>query len=93
MSYILIALAFFLLGVISFPLLAFLRARRDDYWDDSNITNMIRLLSHVIAHPSDFAKMQYEDGKKPFWYLNKDEFKQIVNTRPNTIKKPFNHED
>lgn len=85
MSYILIAISFFLLGVISFPLLAFLRARRDDYWDNSNVTNMIRLLSHVIAHPSDFAKMQYEGGKKPFWYLNKDEFSDIVDSRPKKV--------
>jgi hypothetical protein len=83
MEYILIAFAFFVLGIISFPFLAFLRARSDREWDDSNITNMIRLLSHVIAHPSDFAKMQYPDGKKPFWYLDKDEFADIVNSRPN----------
>jgi hypothetical protein len=82
MSYILIAVAFFILGIISFPFLAFLRARRDDSWDDSNITNMIRLISHVVAHPSDFARMSYEDGKKPFWYLDKDEFSDIVNSRP-----------
>lgn len=82
MSYILIALSFFVLGVISFPFLVFLRARKDDSWDDSNMTNMIRLISHVVAHPSDFAKMQYSDGKKPFWYLDKDEFGDIVNSRP-----------
>jgi hypothetical protein len=82
MAYILIAISFFILGIISFPFLVFLRARKDDSWDDSNVTNMIRLLSHVVAHPSDFAKMQYPDGKKPFWYLDKDEFSDIVNSRP-----------
>ena len=82
MAYILIAFSFFILGIISFPFLAFIRARRDDNWDDSNVTNMIRLISHVIAHPSDFAKMRYEDGKKPFWYINKDEFSDIVDSRP-----------
>ena len=82
MAYIIIAISFFILGIISFPFLVFLRARRDDSWDDSNVTNMIRLLSHVVAHPSDFAKMQYPDGKKPFWYLDKDEFSDIVNSRP-----------
>jgi len=43
---------------------------------------MIRLLAHVVAHPSDFGKMRYEDGGKPFWYINKDEFSDIVDTRP-----------
>ena len=43
---------------------------------------MIRLISHIAAHPSDFGKMQYEDGKRPFWYINKDEFSEVVDTRP-----------
>ena len=32
--------------------------------------------------PNDFIKMQYEDGKKPFWYLTKDEFSEVVDSRP-----------
>jgi hypothetical protein len=28
-------------------------------WDDSNITNALRLLSHVTLHPEDFGKMYY----------------------------------
>jgi len=80
---ILAAFAFWLIGVFSFPFLVFIRARRDSRWDDSNITNMLRLLSHIVAHPSDFGKMQYEDGSKPFWYINKDEFGEVVKTRPN----------
>jgi hypothetical protein len=51
-------------------------------WDDSNITNALRVISHVVAHPDDLGKMQYEDGTKPFWYINKDEFSEVVNTRP-----------
>jgi hypothetical protein len=82
MAYILIALAFWILGLLSFPLIAFIRARRSSSWDDSNMMNMIRLLSHVIAHPGDFGKMSYDNGKKPFWYINKDEFSDIVKTRP-----------
>jgi hypothetical protein len=27
--------------------------------------------------------MQYPDGKKPFWYLTKDEFSEVVDSRPN----------
>ncbi len=51
-------------------------------WDDSNITNALRLLSHVVAHPDDFGKMQYPNGVFPFWYINKDEFSEVVKTRP-----------
>ena len=83
MHYILIAISFFIIGVVSFPFLLFLRARRDDNWDDSNMTNMIRLISHIAVHPSDFGKMQFPDGKKPFHYINKDEFSDIVDSRPN----------
>ena len=83
MSHLLIALAFFLLGVLSFPFLLFLRARRDEAWNDSNMANMIRLVAHIATHPSDFGKMSFEDGKKPFWYINKDEFSDVVNSRPN----------
>lgn len=28
-------------------------------WDKSNITNALRLLSHVVLHPNDFGKMHY----------------------------------
>ena len=47
------------------------------------MTNIIRLIAHVATHPGDFGKMQYEDGKKPFWYLSKDELSDVVDTRPN----------
>ena len=76
------AFAFFLLGALTLPALLFLRARRDKAWDDSNITNIYRLIAHIAAHPSDFGRMSFEDGKKPFWYINKDEFGDIVDTRP-----------
>jgi len=46
------------------------------------MTNIIRVFAHLATHPDDFAKFQYEDGKKPFWYLDKDEFTDVVQTRP-----------
>jgi hypothetical protein len=58
------------------------RAMRSDGWDDSNITNVLRLLSHVALHPEDFGKMQYKDGSRPFWYISEDEFEDVVMTRP-----------
>ena len=75
------ALLSFLLGLLLFPLVLFIRARRDDACDDSNIMNMYRLIAHIATHPSDFGRMQYEDGKKPFWYINKDEITYVVKSR------------
>ena len=71
-----------ILGIILFPVIIFLRARKCDQWDNSNMTNLIRVISHLATHPDDFAEMQYADGSKPFWYLDKDEFADIVKTRP-----------
>ena len=81
-----IVLSFFF-GV--FSLLAYIlwRMMRSDGWDDSNITNALRLLSHVVLHPEDFGKMYYLGpdglpGKRPFWYVDKDELSEVVNSRP-----------
>lgn len=76
----------FILGALCLPLLLFLRARRDDSWDDSNMTNIYRIMAHIATHPSDFGKMKYDDGKRPFWYINKDEFSDVVDTRPEDDK-------
>lgn len=75
-------LAIFVLGMACLPLVIFVRARRDASWDDSNMTNIFRVIAHLATHPSDFGRMQYADGKKPFWYINKDELSDVVNTRP-----------
>lgn len=67
------------------------RAVNSDGWDDSNMLNWIRLFSHIVMHPEDFAHMWYlEDDHvellesahffsppvKPFPYINKDEFSE-----------------
>lgn len=77
----------FLLGV--FVLLGYILKRMmgNKGWDDSNITNALRLLSHVTLHPEDFGKMWYltEMGlptKRPFWYVDRDELSEVVETRP-----------
>lgn len=72
-----------ILGIILTPLFIFLRARRDRSWDKSNMMNIYRLIAHIATHPSDFGKLQYKDGKKPFWYLSKDEATDVVDSRPN----------
>jgi len=79
---VIVLLPTFILGVLACPFIIFLRARNDDAWDDSNMLNIIRLVAHIAAHPSDFGRMYYKDGSKPFWYINKDEFSEIVDTRP-----------
>lgn len=82
MEYLLIAISFFLLGVILTPLLLFLRARRDDAWDDSNIANMYIVIFHLAAHPSDFGKMVYKGTDiNPFWFISKDLFADIIKNR------------
>ena len=82
LTFLIFGLCMFLLGVILTPLVLFMRARRDDSWDDSNMMNIYRLVAHIATHPSDFGKVQYPDGKKPFWYINKDEITDIVDSRP-----------
>lgn len=77
---ILIAVGSFLLGAFLLPALIFLRARRDGSWDDSNIFNMYRVVAHLTVRPGDFGKMFYEDGRRPFWYINDDEFSDVVKT-------------
>ena len=71
-----------LIGFISVPLIIYFRGRKDG-WDDSNVFGVFHVLCHLALHPSDFIKMRYEDGKKPFWYLTKDEFSEVLNNRPN----------
>lgn len=85
MSYVVIALCLcfgFMTGVISLLSYLLYRMMKNEGWDDSNITNALRLLSHVTLHPQDFGQMRYADGRKPFWYINKDELSEVVKTRP-----------
>lgn len=77
-----------LFGITVFVGYGAYRATRSDGWDDSNVLNWLRLLSHVFIHPEDFGQMYYipedfvlesleEAGytlEKPFDYINKDEF-------------------
>ena len=80
-----------------FTLLAYMvwRMISSSSWDKSNMTNALRLISHVVVHPNDFGKMYYlTDGalvllkekgvkpKQPFWYIAMDELSEVVKTRP-----------
>ena len=82
----------FLMGAISLLCYLIWRMLRSDGWDSSNITNALRLLSHVALHPEDFAHMWYISARtghtrRPFWYVNQDEITDVVQSRPNDGEK------
>ena len=81
MSYLIVALLAFLLGLLRCLLVIFLRARKCDQWDKSNMFNIYRVVAHLATHPDDFGKMYYDNGEKPFWYIDDDEFNDVVRTR------------
>lgn len=84
MIYALFVLLFILgviVGALLIPFIIYFRGRKSG-WDDSNIFNVFRVICHLALHPADFIKMQYENGKKPFWYLTQDELSEVVDTRP-----------
>lgn len=81
MSYLIVALLAFLLGLLCCPLVIFLRARKCEQWDKSNMFNIYRVVAHLATHPDDFGKMYYDNGEKPFWYIDDDEFNDVVRTR------------
>lgn len=70
-----------IIGILLVPTIIYLRARKTG-WDDSNIFNVFRVICHLALHPNDFTKMYYLNGSKPFWYLTKDEFSEVINSRP-----------
>lgn len=81
-GYIIIVLLSFLFGFLASPAIVFIRAKRDSHWDDSNIFNMYRVFAHIALHPGDLGEVFYVDGRKPFWYINEDEFSEVVDSRP-----------
>ena len=88
MDYILLFVLGLVAGALLIPVVVYFRARRSG-WDDSNVFNVFRVICHLALHPGDFLRMRYEDGKNPFWYLTKDEFSEVVDSRPDknvTIK-------
>ena len=90
MESILIALLSFILGVLLAPAVLFLRVRRADNVDNSNLTNIYRVFAYIATHPGNLAKMVIlKEGFrlsksgfafKPFWYMGSDEFKDVVET-------------
>lgn len=92
---VVLGLVLFVAGAVGLLFYMLSRMVGSDGWDDSNITNALRLIVHAVLHPEDFVKMFYlteeqlallrEHGlepKKPFWYLPFDEISEVVKTRP-----------
>lgn len=82
-------------GIVLLLVYGAIRGTQSDGWDDSNLTNWIRVFIHLILHPEDFGKMyyltdeQYVMGtrlwgpiQQPFWYIPKDELSEVVRSRP-----------
>jgi len=68
------------------------RCLGSDGWDKSNMTNALRLLSHVVMHPEDFGHMWYidvrtQEARRAFPYIKLDELSQVVKTRPTPEEK------
>jgi len=78
---VLLVILGFIIGLLSFPLVMFLRARRSKEWDNSNMLNMYRVIAHISTRPGDLWHLQFPNGTKPFWYLNKDELSEVVKTK------------
>lgn len=94
-AFILVWLGGFFCGISA--LLAYMIWRLMRNMDDSNINNATRLLSHVVLHPMDFARMYFLSKRsatiiknafpdinlhRPFWYVWLDEFEGVVKSRP-----------
>ena len=55
--------------------------------DDSNLFNYLRVFGHIAKHPGDLGRLYYiskegEIGKRAFPYIDKDEYSEVVRTRP-----------
>ena len=90
MSLMLVSLVSLLSGMLIMLGYMLYRMMKNESWDDSNLLNALRLISHVTLHPHDFGKMWYVSGEgkplsRPFWYIDKDELSEVVKSRPNSV--------
>lgn len=68
----LIAILAFCLGVLSFPLILHLRARRSPDYDKSNMLNTYRIIGFIGTRAAMLSTLSYPNGKKPFNFVTKD---------------------
>ena len=103
---VLLGLILFIAGFVGAVFYIVLRMMKNDGWDDSNMTNGLRLLSHVALHSEDFGAMYYLspemlqllkdndfDPERPFWYVSEDEFEGVVKSRPDFDINDYNQEN
>jgi len=103
---VLLGLILFIAGFIGAVFYIVLRMMKNDGWDDSNMTNGLRLLSHVALHSEDFGAMYYlspemlsllknngHDPERPFWYVSEDEFEGVVKSRPDFDINTYKNEE
>lgn len=103
---VLLGLILFIAGFVGAVLYIVLRMMKNDGWDDSNMTNGLRLLSHVTLHSEDFGAMYYlspemlsllknngHDPERPFWYVSEDEFEGVVKSRPDFDINAYKNEE
>jgi hypothetical protein len=71
----------FLAGLFVFFAYFTARAMRSAGWDRSNMFNPIRALAYYAVHPDAFPHLvDKRNGRRPFWYVSGDEFKDVVRT-------------
>lgn len=72
----------FIVGILFFVGYGAFRALRSDGWDDSNMLNWLRLLSHCYIHPEDFGQM---------YYLNSDQVNKLIDFGWVVVPRPFSY--
>ena len=55
MSYVIVCILSLIVGILLCPIVIFLRARRCEGWDSSNMTNIFRVFAHLATHPDLFG--------------------------------------
>jgi hypothetical protein len=82
---ILIVFVSFFMGVISLFGYMIWRMMRSDGWDDSNITNAQRVISHVVLHPEDLGRLYYLSDQERMTL----EMMETYQDRPLRQRQPF----
>ena len=89
---ILLVLASMAFGVTLLLSYLVTRMLRDSVFDDSNMTNALVVIAHIVMHPGDLYHMWYTTPsagggtriptRRPFWYIPEDEISGVRKTRP-----------
>jgi len=72
---ILIALGFWVAGLLSFPIVMHLRFRKNADYDNSNMTNTVRMIWVMTMRRILMSKLKAPDGSYPLDFVQHDETK------------------